>query len=341
MAYPSTCLGNLIALQNTCDPITPTSGLYGSSIGISNDFISQIITKEYSSNIVFWNEKKNLAIEDISNAIHSHFAPQYKTASILKNFRVGHANDNKVLVSGSANYKGIFYDFLDTASYYDLFVSELSLFTDQTGDVDIKVFDLIQGKLIDTITVPCVAGEISKVFPAKKYSSQQKKLSIFFGYDASTIDSYKTSLSPGSCSGCGGSDFINNTYHRIQAGYISLASAKTHENFVGLSETGGLSINHSLQCNHVDWLCSMSGLIALPLLYRTAAIIMEFALDESPNKRVNTVVTLNREEMEKRLDRYEMKWRESLDNIIKNAVVPNDSKCFTCNKTYNYQSFAM
>lgn len=341
MAYQTTCLGNLIALQGGCDPVTPTSGLYGSSIGISRDFIDQIITKEYPDALTFWNEKKNMAIEIISNALHSSFSPHYKTASLLKNYRVGHPNDNKVAVAGNSALKGIYYNLEETSSYYDLFISELSLFVNVTQDVEVKVYDLLQGTVIDTITVPCTAGEISKVFPAKKYKSQSKRLSLFFAYDSTGINSYKTSLQAGGCSNCGGSDYISSTYHRIQAGTIPLASDKILSSFSGLSETGGMSINHSLECNHSDWLCAVSGLIALPILYKTAAVIIEFALDESPNTRSNTNVTLNREILKERLDRYELKWRESLDNIIRNVKVPQDNKCFICNKNVVHQPFAL
>lgn len=340
MAYPTTCLGNVIALQGGCDPVVPPTGYYLKAIGISNDDISQYITKEYASNLEFFNEKKFLAIEQITNALHSSFQPHYKANSLLKNFRVGHANDNKVLVAGNTGLKGIKYDFCDTDSYYDLFVNEISLFVNVSATISINVYDLIQGKLIDTIDIDTAAGEITKVYPSKTYTSSQRKLSLFFGYDSTGVSSYKTTLQAGGCTNCSGSYSLNHMYHTIQSGYIN-NSVKTEENFVSLSETGGLSINHSLQCNHRDWLCSISGLIALPILYKTAANIMEFALHSAPNSRTNTAVNLNKDLIKERLDLYEMKWREALDNIIKNAKVPTDSKCFECVKTFNYSSFAI
>lgn len=341
MAYPTHCLDNLVAFQGGCDPISPTSGRYLSQIGIGKDSIDQYITREYASPLDFVNERKSLAIGKICNLLHSSFNPRYRANSLLKNFRVGLANDNKVAVAGGVYEKGIHYEFCDTSSYYDLFISELSLFVDVTQDVTVNVWDLYQNKVIDTIVVPCVAGEISRVYPAKTYSSQQKKLSLFFSYDATSIGSYKTSLQAGGCTSCGGSDYISSTYNRIRTGYIPTGSSKTLQNFIGLSETGGMSINHSLQCNHEDWLCGISGLLDIVLLYAWGASIIEFALYESGNRRVNTDVTLNKDILKERLDVYELKWRESLDNIIKNVKVPFDNRCFVCNQNVRMVNFAI
>lgn len=333
------CLENVIALQGGCDPIVPSSGLYGKSIGISRDFISQVMTKEYASELDFWNEKKHLAIEEIALAVHSFMQPKYKTVSVIKGFRTGHVNENKVLVNGS-EIKGILYDLCETDSYLNLFVSELSLFVNYTGDVVVNVYDFLQGVIIDTITVPAIAGEVVTIHPAKKYFADKKHMSLFFGYDATGINSYKTTPKKG-CANCEGSSSINTQYNIIQAGTIDVSASPIKSNFTGLTETGGLSIVHSMECDHRQWLCGISGSIGVAILYKTGCKILEFALYESPNSRVNTPTTLNREILQDRLKDYEFKWRESLDAVFKNIRVPQDDKCFTCESTANYRSMAM
>ena len=333
------CLDNVIALQGGCDPITPSSGLYGSSIGISRDFISQVMTKEYASELLFWNEKKNLAIEEIASAVHASMQKKYKTVSVTKNYRVGHANENKTLVNGS-ELKGLLYELCETDSYLNLFVSELSLFTDYTGTIDVNVYDLLQSVIIDTISVPCTAGEISTVYPGKKYFADKKQMSLFFAYDATVINSYKTTPKKG-CANCGGSSCVTTSYNVIQAGMIALSDQPIKSAFTGLLETGGMSIVHSMECDHRQWLCGISGGLGLPILYKTACKIIEFALYESPNTRVNTNVILNREILQERLQAYEFKARETLDALLSNVQTPNDDKCFVCSSAANYQSMAM
>lgn len=333
------CLENIIALQGLCDPITPTSGLYGTSIGISKDFISQVMTKDYPSELALWNEKKHLAIEEIASSVHAHLQSKYKTVSVSKNFRVGHINENKILVSGS-ELKGILYELCETDSYLNLFISEISLFTNYTGDIDINVYDLLQGIIIDTITVASVAGEVVTVYPSNKYFADKKHLSLFFAYDATGIDSYKTTPKKG-CVNCGGTSCITTSYNTIQAGTIPLASSPIKSSFTGLTETGGLSIIHSLECDHRQWLCGISGALGLPILYKTACKIIEHALYESVNSRVNTNVTLNREILQERLTAYEFKARETLDSVLAHVRLPQDDKCFICESTANYRSMAM
>ena len=332
------CLENIVSLKG-CDAPSPTSGLWLDTIGISRDFISQVMTQEFSSERDFFTAQLDLAIEEIASQVHSSLQPRYKSVSVSKNFRVGHVNENKVVINGGG-IKGVLYELCDTDSYLNLFVSEISLFTDYTGDIDVNVYDLLQGVIIDTITVHSVAGEIVTVYPSNKYYADKKKLSLFFGYDSTGINSYKTTTRKG-CTNCGGSSGILTNYNSIQAGMFDLSDAVIKSNFNPLAETGGLSIVHALECDHRQWLCGISGSLGLPILYKTACKILEYGLYESVNRRVNTNVTLNKEVIRERLTDYEFKSRESIDAVLKNVRLPQDDKCFTCESTANYRSMAM
>lgn len=333
------CLENIVSLKG-CDAPVPVSGLYMDTIGITRDFISQIMTKQYASERELFQAQLHLAIEEIASSVHTVLQPRYKSVSVSKNFRVGHVNENKVLVTGGG-IKGVLYDLCDNDSYLNLFMSEFSLFTDYTGDIDINVYDLLQGTIIDTITVPSVAGEIVTVFPSKKYFADKKQLSLFFGYDSTGINSYKTTTKKG-CTNCGGNNgCITTQYNTIQAGMFEIGDTVIKSNFNALTETGGLSIIHALECDHRQWLCGISGSLGLPILYKTGCKIIEMALYDSPNTRVNTNVTLNAEILKERLSDYEFKSREAIDAILKNIRLPQDDKCFTCESTANYRTMAM
>lgn len=332
------CLQNIISLKG-CDVPAPVSGLWLDTLGISRDFISQVMTQEFASERDFFTSQRDLAIEELASQVHLGLQPKYKSVSVSKNFRVGHINENKVIVTGGG-IKGVLYELCDNDSYLNLFMSEFSLFTDYSGDIDINVYDLLQGTIIDTITVASTAGEVVTVYPSKKYFADKKKLSLFFGYDSTGINSYKTTTRKG-CSNCGGTTGILTTYNSIQAGSFTGAQPFIKSNFTPLTETGGLSIVHSLECDHKQWLCGISGSLGLPILYKTACKIIEYGLYESPNRRVNTNVTLNKEVLRERLTDYEFKTRESVDAILKNVRLPQDDKCFVCESTANYRPMAM
>jgi hypothetical protein len=324
------CLDSIIALDADCENNESTSGLYASSIGITPDFLSNIITKPYASVQSLFDAKKSLAISTITNQLHSHFLPQYKSGSVIDNFRVGTYNENKVAVAATDAYKGILFTLTPNNSYLDFFLAEISLFVNYTGNVTVNVFDLIQDKVLEQHIVPCVAGEISTIYPQVKYPSARRQLQLYIAYDTTGIPSYKTTVSRSSCSTCKPQGVVRNSYEEIYSKALPLADDAIRANLTGVTDTGGLSVVHSLQCNHTDWLCSISNLIALPVLYKTASLILEYSLLESPNARVNASVTLNADLIKQRLDVAEYKYNESMQNIISNIHPPTDEHCFTC-----------
>src|SRR6185369_7861854 len=101
--------------------------------------------------------------------------PKFKASSLLDDSRIGHFNDNLKMIAGDGNLKGINIDLCNSESFLNLFISEMSLQVDKTGDVNILVYDLIQNKLLDTLTIACVANEVSTIYPAKEYYSAKKK----------------------------------------------------------------------------------------------------------------------------------------------------------------------
>lgn len=324
-----TCFDNFIVLDANCSGTLPSSGIYGSRAGITRSYLSQIITKDFRNEEHFFNEKLQHSIDTVCNDVYSTFQNKYKAVSVVNNFRTGQFQENKVEIAGGAYYKGLLFNIFDETSALDLFLSEISLFVKKTGTVDLKIIDLIQGKIIDSIPVTTTTGEISTIFPLEKIVGNSRKQQIFIGYDATAVTSYKTIVNNSTCSGCSDTLF-RNSYEVVGAYRLPMSGNLTFENLTAVSDTGGLSIVHSLQCNHAAWLCSISNLLSYPILYKTAALIHEFALTVSPNTRFNTTEGVNSELIQKALDMAELKYREWMDNKIRSIKVPNDSTCFEC-----------
>jgi hypothetical protein len=205
-------------------------------------------------------------------------------------------------------------------------ISEVALFTDFTGNVALEVYDLRQDKLLDTITVACTAGEVSTAFPHKTYPTNRNGFDLFVGYDTTGINSYKTTIRDSVCCGrytCSNSFVTSN-------GAVNTSGTYINENMTQIADTAGLSVLYSLNCDQKSWLCAYLKQIAMAVGYKVCSDIMWLGANTSPLSRTNNATTLNRETLEKNFNWYEMKYRETMDNVLQNIYLPKDNVCFTC-----------
>jgi hypothetical protein len=335
------CFDDLIPIRGLCQDAVSTSGFYADDIDITKDFIDQIITRQFSGAKDFHERKMAFAIKQVVDETMGFMRGNFRVNTLIDNFRIGQHQDNLVMIPGDGKYKGINIDLLNCTSYLDLFISEIALQVNFTGDVDVFVYDLLQNKLLETITVPCVANEIIRVFPQLTINSSRQKLNILFCYDSTGINSNTTVLRGGSCSTCNGNGAINNSYENINAVKIPAASQKIKSNLTIINETGGLSIVHSLSCNHESWLCTFSKMLAMPILYRYGLEVMEFAKSVSVNDRVNTTLNINEEEIKARMDLYQRRYNESMSSAMNGIKTPSDKACFVCKEFVRTVPMAM
>ncbi len=325
------CFDDLIALRGACYDTVPTSSLWLNDLGIDMNFVGQVITKDYKDADDFFNRKRDFAVRMVSNQIHNFLRPKYKASTVIENFRIGQGEDNLKQVVGSGFLKGIEIDLCQSRSYLDVYVSEIALQISTTQSVDVLVYDLVQNKLLDTITVDCVANEITRVYIKKTYKAERRGLDLFIGYDSTGISANTTRLKK-NCINCSGNyqSEISNSYSKIRAVQIDQSGQIIKSNLDYLNETGGLSVVHSLGCNHENWLCSISNQMAFPILYKTAALMIDHGLSATQDQRANTTVTINKELWKERMDRMEFYYSESMNNLLQNIKPPSDEICFAC-----------
>ncbi len=321
------CFEGLIGLRDVCSPSNACINL--NELGLSRYALESFVTKDYQNAEDFFAKQYAHAVKEVSDAVHTNFNDKYITNSILESQRAGFAQDNLSVKSGNNKYSGIYLELLNSNSYLNLEAAELVLFTDYTGDIQVNVYDVITGKRIDVIVVPCVAGEESTVSLSKLYKSKRKGLKLFFAYDTTGINSYKTLIKNGLC--CGKTTCTNQYVQ--SGGYYSNAGTFVKNDLKTSDHTFGMSIVYSLSCNHNDWICTHKNQLALSIAYRLAANIATFGLTASPSERINTKITINKEELEKSLSWYESKYSETLGNVLKTMAMPTDSKCFQCKAT--------
>ncbi len=324
------CFEDIIGLRGSCDIPTSNSGLWIDDIGIDLEELDSIINKSQIDSIDFFEKKRDFAIKQIIALIHTHYSDKYKTNTVLRSGRIGYPKENQEIVAAEATLKGIEIELCNEDSFVDVFVSSISLQVNLNGAVNIFVYDLFQNKLLDTISITAISGQIVTVYPNKTYKSLRKELDIIFVYDATAFSSVKTTVTQGGCKSCGdGGSMVNlNQYLSTRSISILSADAKIESNLTASSDTGGLSLMYSIQCNYDEWLCTISNSIALPILFKTGYEIMDYAYNNS--LRLNTTTTINWEGLLKRRDEYNNRYQTSIEALLQNIKLPNDEKCFEC-----------
>ena len=334
MSLPETttnCFTNIIGLRGLCAGETSDSGLWANEIGLSVNELNDFLTEDYPSVKAFFDRQKDFAVQLITKQIHTAMQEKYRAATVLENQRVGFFQDNLVIKTGTAAYyKGIHAEILNQDSFLDLFLNSLSVQLHTATTITVDVIDLIQGVIIDSISVNTLADEVVTVFPKKTYKSDRKKLNLFIGYDSTGLDANNTVAFKGaSCSSCG-SGVNRNAFLQYNASKLSTGAAKILSSLETSTDTGGISINYNISCNHTDWLCSVSNIIAMPVLYKVASLIMGWGIRNSGNEQINTRNTVNIEKLKEREKEYEFLYREQMDHLLKNINIPSDERCFVC-----------
>ena len=324
------CFEDIIGLRGACETPTSNSGLWMDDIGIELEELDLIINKAQVDSIQFFENKRDFAIKQIIQLIHTHFSDKYKSNTVLDSKRIGFAKENQEVVAAAGTLKGMEIELCNQNSFVDVFVSSVSLQVNTNGAVNVLVYDLFQNKLLDTIAITAVSGQVVTVYPNKTYKSNRKELDLIFVYDATNFTSVKTTITQGGCKSCGDGGSMTKLSSYLSARSISVltADAKIEDNLTASGDTGGLSLVYSIQCNYDDWLCTISNAIAMPILFKTGYEVMDYAVNNS--LRLNTATTINLDTLKARREEYNARYQTSIENLLQNIKLPSDEKCFEC-----------
>ena len=324
------CFSQIIGIKNGCVGYVPSSGLYLDDINITLGDIEKITTRDVAGAISLVNDKIAFAGNIIKNSVQTHFQNRFISTSIIENLSIGEIQENKPVISPVANtYKGLEIEYGFTDSFLNVEVSTISLFSDYTGDVNVFIYDEILGTLLDTIVVSAVAGENVTKVVNKTFAIGRRKIKLAFLVDA-TFDAYKVLAGSGPCSSC------STDTKKVYWGGISARSIKVDssadiipQNILGSSESHGLTVSLNVNCDHESWLCSMGNLFALPLLYQTGILLLDYSIDYTTRLNSKTIIDPDRlrEQRNKLIELY----NESMNGVVGRMMLPNDSRCFACN----------
>lgn len=323
------CFDGIIEVKGNCTNATSYSGVYLDPL-IKLVELNDIVGAEYENGEELFYEKRAYAIQSVTSLIHTHLSEQYKADSLLKSQRVGQFQDNLLETAAQAGkLKGIYVELCNESSFLDFYLNFLEVQFNFTGDVDILIYDTIQNKLLDTVTVSAIAQNIVQVYVNKAYKSDRKKLKLFIGYDSTAVPSYRTYSFNynGGCWSC--IDYwYKNQYVKFSGATTSLIGDKIDQNITRSGETFGLSLNYSINCNHEDWLCSHGRKLAIPIALYTAREIAAYAINVS--QQANPKTFIDAEKWKARFTQFDTDFESRFSAVMQNIHLPEDRKCFHC-----------
>ena len=141
----------------------------------------------------------------------------------------------------------------------------------------------------------------------------------------------------GACTDCGGRLKESHICPFVDAIGIELTTDGTSVlTSTAKKYTQGMSMVYNVNCDREGWLCSIGGLMALPLAYATAVEIYNYGLTASQSKRVNTAVSVTPEALTTARDIAETRYMDEVSAMLQNMRLPDDRHCFDCNKNVKY-----
>jgi hypothetical protein len=339
------CYESLLGLQG-CDRPEPTTGLYIDDLGINQTLLGQLITDQYNSGVELFEAKRAFAWRKMSSDILSRLNPMMKADTVVDSKRIGQVVTNAAnvdLAVGAGKYTGIRVTIdPNTTSFLNFYLSsfKIDIYTMATP-VEIFVYDMSTLKLIDSFFYQSEAVE---QFIGKTFKANRRKMDLAFVYE-SLYDTTKMITKKGSCSDCGGNlravhicPFVDAIGIELTTDGFNVLSSKSKK------YTQGMSMVYNVNCDREAWLCSIGGLMAMPLAYATAVEIYNYGLTISPNQRVNTVVSVNsgfstsdpNDGMIAGRDIAATRYSEELAAMLQNMRLPDDNTCFDCRKNMKY-----
>ena len=341
----SMCYDSLLGLQG-CDRPEPTTGLYIDDLGINQTLLGQLITDQYNSGVELFEAKRAFAWRKMSTDILSRLSPMMKADTVVESKRIGQVVSNAANIDtavGAGKYTGIRVTIdPNTTSFLNFYLSsfKIDIYTMSTP-VEIFVYDMSTLKLIDSFFYQSEAVE---QFIGKTFKANRRKMDLAFVYE-SLYDTTKMIPKKGSCTDCGGSlravhvcPFVDAIGIELTVSGTDVVSSKSKK------YTQGMSLVYNVNCDREAWLCSIGGLMAMPLAYATAVEIYNYGLTISPNQRVNTTVSVNtgfatsdpNDGMIAGRDIAATRYNEELTAMLQNMRLPDDNTCFDCRKNMKY-----
>lgn len=316
-------MDDLIGDDNGCT--TREGRLYLKDIGITEGFISDILTSADASTADFMANRRRHATQAVSQRVVSHLGKFTLGKTFIDRTRVGKYPEDEELLTGDATYaQGMVIEVCTPATNTRLGITKLEWYGETTGPVVVTFHDLRDGTVITTETLTAVAGQVTTLDVDITIQCFRDKKRILVTTDQDIY--YRSNATYSGCSTCkGGAD---SRIFKVKAARILNSDKKINANVLPAQDMGGLSLIATLECDTLGFICEGKASMALPLLYFLGWDIFTMALN---NYQRWGIQNIRRESIETRKNELEGLFNSAMDDLYTNMVPPNDGLCFVCN----------
>jgi hypothetical protein len=310
------CLQNLVGYNNRC-PSDEFMESINQLEGMQLSMIDKITSDEYKSAVDLINTKIALSIKQIETDVIIALREKMEIDTTVYNGRAGWIQTPLVLDPALPIYKGIYVNEYNMENQ-SIFIDSLSLITDYTGNVEVKLFNCLTGQQIDSAIVPCVAGVQASKQVNWVLTPTNHNIYYFIGYDATLVDAYQTQ------------GYDRGMYSQT----IALDVPIIYDNFRNSSlGSGGLGLIYSISCSLHPFICSNKPFLKMPLLYLCALNIVKEAL---VTRRLSSVGLTHKEQLKIMEVEFEGKYKQYMNAFVQGCKIPVD-RCFKCNTRTHYK----
>lgn len=304
---------------------TRSGRLYLKDIGITEDFISAILTKSDISTAAFMADRRRHATAAIPASLKAHFAKRIIEQTFVDRDRVGRYPETETLITGDANYaQGILIEVCTPASNTRLLVTTLEFYGETSGDVVVTFHDLRDGTVLATETLTAVAGQVATLDVDLAFSCFREKKRILVTTDQ---DVYYQSTITGTGGGCSSCSKSSSGIFKARAQRILNSDKKIGANLLPANDCGGLSLIATVECDSYGWICEAKASVSLPLLYFMGWDIFTLALN---NYERWGIQNFRKADIAARKEELGGLYQEAMDNLYQTMPLPDDGVCFTC-----------
>lgn len=319
------CFSGLIGLRGSLDESANTQ-VYLDDVGITKDLLADINYTHSDMNELLA-DKLDFASRTVASKVKIAKAHELKAIDLIESSRVGYMALNRDTVAAKTGYyAGSKIEISSDREYVKVYVSGISLFAQNTGNVSVLIVDLQTGQTLDTITINATSGQESYVDVDKEYKASKRNLSLGFIYD-SEFTSYKTTVLEQGCSTCGGYEKSVSRYVTASGIKIADGSDYIRANTTSVADTSGLSVSYSLQCDYDQWICRNKNHLLLSVLYATGHQIAMYGLNSD---RQNASTLELRNTLTNIKDFCEDNMNSQLNSALSAMIIPANNFCFKC-----------
>jgi len=320
-----TCLETLIGLQGGCAAISTDASTYLNTKVTYSELSSYVDQNDYPDGVdEFFTTIRSQAVREVIDSLQSYMKEGYVGKTVVSTQTIGYAGTALNSSAALAKYKGVKLSRKYPMPNLAYRVTSVGFIGNYTGNVSVLFIDGITGQTLATVVVPAIAGQQVNVSTNALYRVE-KLLSV---YNATAITGYKTTVSTATqtCYTCPTSCDVN--AHVLGQGITATIGSPLTQN--NLSDMGGLILGVSMECDVEGWLCAYRQQLAMPILFKVAELVMEYAIFNTG--RGNTNVIRDFEKLKQRQQMYRENFDAAMTRILETIKLPNDPICFNCKR---------